>query len=126
MMMKYSYLGYEYFTTNKNGSKYSYFSKQNGRWLYFISLSDLKKAIGRENKSKATKREPISDELREAIYTCDGRACLKCGEADRAKLSLDHVFPLSLGGDNIKDNLQTLCIKCNVMKGQSHIDYRLK
>lgn len=123
-MMKYSYLGYEYFTTSKNGSKYSYFSKKDMRYKYFISLSGLQKSIVREKKAIATKRELISDKLREEVYTRDGRACLKCGEADRSKLSLDHIEPLSLGGSNSKKNLQTLCIKCNVMKGQKKIDYR--
>lgn len=123
-MMKYSWLGYEYFTTSKNGSKYSYFSKRDMRYKYFISLSELKKSIGRENKAIATKREPISDKLREEVYERDGRKCLKCREVDRSKLSIDHIQPLSLGGSNSEKNLQTLCIKCNVLKGQEHIDYR--
>ena len=44
-----------------------------------------------------------------AIYMRDGLACAYCGAAveDGAQLSLDHITPDSLGGDNQADNLVT-------------------
>lgn len=48
--------------------------------------------------------------------------CLCCGEAK--PLTKDHVLPLSLGGDNTIQNLQPLCLACNLRKHAKHIDYR--
>lgn len=48
--------------------------------------------------------------------------CLCCGE--HKPLTVDHVLPLSLGGDNTINNLQPLCLACNVRKHAKHIDYR--
>jgi len=54
-----------------------------------------------------------------AVWERD-KACLKCGGG----LGLDHVVPLSRGGLNILENLQTLCSKCNSSKMQKIRDYR--
>ena len=35
---------------------------------------------------------------------------------------IDHIFPISKGGKSTYDNLQTLCRRCNKLKGNS-IDY---
>jgi 5-methylcytosine-specific restriction endonuclease McrA len=48
--------------------------------------------------------------------------CLRCGKQGR--MTLDHVIPLSLGGENTIDNAQPLCHSCNSGKGARHIDYR--
>jgi 5-methylcytosine-specific restriction endonuclease McrA len=48
--------------------------------------------------------------------------CLRCGM--QGKVSLDHVVPLYLGGDNTIENAQPLCRRCNSWKGKRHIDYR--
>ncbi len=43
------------------------------------------------------------------------RRCAFCGAADN--LTLDHKIPLSRGGTWAQSNLQLLCAKCNVEKG---------
>jgi 5-methylcytosine-specific restriction endonuclease McrA len=48
--------------------------------------------------------------------------CLACGE--RKTLTEDHVIPVSLGGSDNIDNIQPLCMSCNVKKHTKHIDYR--
>jgi HNH endonuclease len=48
--------------------------------------------------------------------------CLCCGETK--PLTKDHVLPLSLGGDNTIENLQPLCLACNLRKHAKHVDYR--
>lgn len=48
--------------------------------------------------------------------------CLCCNEIK--PLTKDHVLPLSLGGDNTINNLQPLCLACNLRKHAKHIDYR--
>lgn len=48
--------------------------------------------------------------------------CLRCGL--RKPLTIDHVLPLSMGGNNDVSNVQPLCLDCNLQKGARHIDYR--
>jgi hypothetical protein len=60
-------------------------------------------------------RSKIPAELREAVYIRDGHACITCGATEA--LSLDHIHPWSLGGEDTYENLQTLCMPCNSSKG---------
>jgi hypothetical protein len=60
-------------------------------------------------------RPTIPDDVRSAVYDRDGWACVRCKA--RQPLSLDHIWPWSLGGTDTVDNLQTLCIPCNSSKG---------
>lgn len=60
-------------------------------------------------------RAAISKALRLRIYERDGHRCQDCGAA--SNLSIDHIFPVTLGGTNTADNLQTLCRSCNSRKG---------
>lgn len=48
--------------------------------------------------------------------------CLKCGA--KPAISIDHVKPLSKGGENTRENLQLLCVDCNKVKRDSEEDYR--
>ena len=50
--------------------------------------------------------------------------CLCCGRSD-VLLTIDHVIPLSLGGQNTIDNIQPLCASCNSKKYNKVIDYRI-
>jgi 5-methylcytosine-specific restriction endonuclease McrA len=52
-----------------------------------------------------------------------GWVCLCCGWRDN--LTLDHVVPISKGGDTVMSNLQILCYRCNKAKGDLTIDYRI-
>lgn len=60
-------------------------------------------------------REPISKKLRKAVYERDHYRCVECGATDH--LSLDHIIPWSLGGEDTMENLQTMCRSCNSRKG---------
>lgn len=51
-----------------------------------------------------------------------GRACLKCGAT--AKITQDHIVPISMGGAHHPTNLQPLCRPCNERKQASIADYR--
>lgn len=53
-------------------------------------------------------------------YEC---RCLRCGKVG-IKLTMDHVLPLSLGGEHRIENIQPLCKPCNSAKGTKYIDYR--
>jgi 5-methylcytosine-specific restriction endonuclease McrA len=49
--------------------------------------------------------------------------CLACAAEDRA-LSVDHVVPLTKGGNNSIKNIQPLCRPCNSRKRSQIIDSR--
>jgi hypothetical protein len=64
---------------------------------------------------RTIKRRHIRDGEEAAIIAAwDGR-CAYCGEATRY-LGLDHVEPLSRGGDDTLDNLVACCGGCNLRK----------
>jgi hypothetical protein len=64
----------------------------------------------------------VTERRRREVIDRDGRCCLACGATRR--LTIDHITPVSRGGDNSVENLQTLCLPCNARKGVSVIDYR--
>ncbi|MHB8585981.1 MAG: HNH endonuclease [Thermoplasmatota archaeon] len=54
-----------------------------------------------------------------------GSRCVSCGRTEPdVQLTQDHVLPLALGGEDRPENIQPLCITCNMWKGLSHIDFR--
>lgn len=60
-------------------------------------------------------RRGIGSSVRLKVYAQDGYRCLSCGTSD--DLTVDHIYPVSLGGTNELSNLQTLCLSCNISKG---------
>lgn len=58
--------------------------------------------------------------VRWKIFKRDNFTCQKCGCQE--DLELDHIIPLSQGGEDKEDNMQTLCKKCNVQKMHSQKD----
>lgn len=65
-------------------------------------------------------RGKVSNKMRFSIYQRDGYRCRKCGVSQRyAQLEVDHIIPIAKGGKSTYNNLQTLCHRCNVEKGDS-------
>jgi 5-methylcytosine-specific restriction endonuclease McrA len=61
----------------------------------------------------------IRREKRLAIYLRDGLCCVYCAEEFEVSaqgLTLDHVVPCELGGNNSEGNLVTCCLSCNSSK----------
>jgi len=63
------------------------------------------------------------DGWREEIKDFYNMQCAKCTNIDN--LQIDHIIPLSLGGDHAMYNMQILCKRCNFEKSNKNsIDYR--
>jgi HNH endonuclease len=61
-----------------------------------------------------TERTPVSKALRFQILRRDNHACRYCGaKAPDATLTVDHVLPVTLGGQTVAENLVTACQDCN-------------
>jgi 5-methylcytosine-specific restriction endonuclease McrA len=53
---------------------------------------------------------------RKNILRRDGHRCQFCGRGD-VPLTVDHVVPLSRGGEDAWENLVSACVSCNNKKG---------
>lgn len=61
-----------------------------------------------------TERQTISKSLRFDIFKRDAFTCQYCGRRPPdVVLELDHIHPVSKGGDNDEMNLVTACFDCN-------------
>lgn len=67
------------------------------------------------------RRSIIPKEIRDLVYLRDGEKCVYCGTTE-AEFHLDHVFPLSRGGDHSAANLAVSCASCNRSKGDKTIE----
>lgn len=108
-------------------SKYSIkpYDSRFGGWLnackafleYQKNDIEFKKSI--KVKSKSTRY--INEKIRLKILKRDNYRCIKCGRSPATHLDIalhiDHIQPFSKGGDNSEENLQVLCNKCNLGKG---------
>jgi CRISPR/Cas system Type II protein with McrA/HNH and RuvC-like nuclease domain len=62
----------------------------------------------------------VSKRSRFEVFKRDGFACAYCGKTPPAViLEIDHMVPVSLGGDDNMANLVTACFDCN--RGKSNV-----
>ncbi|WP_170222754.1 HNH endonuclease [Rarobacter faecitabidus] len=64
--------------------------------------------------------EPVA---RDDVFSRDGHRCQICGERvneptpfDPQSATVDHIIPLSMGGEHSMRNVQTACLRCNSAK----------
>lgn len=72
--------------------------------------------------SEANPRRSMSPKLRLTVLTRDKFCCLLCGRSAKVHgvaLEIDHKIPVTHGGSNDMENLQTLCEDCNRGKGDN-------
>ena len=77
-----------------------------------------KAILGVDNDWKKHKRIVIRNDVRNIIYRKAKGKCQICGrplDVD-GKWSVDHIVPLSRGGENVIDNYQAVCRSCNRIK----------
>ncbi len=72
-------------------------------------------------------RTLMTKKIREFIKTRDNFTCCNCNNSIEIEpnllLEIDHIIPVSKGGETIEENLQTLCWKCNRAKSNKIITY---
>jgi hypothetical protein len=69
------------------------------------------------------KRKNISKKIRFEVLKRDKFACQYCGaKAPDVLLHIDHINPVSIGGDNDIMNLTTSCEACNFGKSDKRLD----
>jgi hypothetical protein len=97
-------------------------------WFSWIHLDQLREAayayIERVLNSRHASTQParngardITPKLRAQVMERDHFKCRRCGcGPERRELVVDHVAPVARGGWRLVENLQTLCVFCNMGK----------
>lgn len=63
-------------------------------------------------------RRKLSKGRRQAVIDRDGYVCGICsGEVEWHDVHIDHIFPVSLGGNDELANLRVTHARCNMLKG---------
>jgi 5-methylcytosine-specific restriction endonuclease McrA/predicted transcriptional regulator len=78
----------------------------------------------RPSSASRSRRTKIPLGLRYDVLRRDCFKCVACGASPAidpsCRLHVDHIVPVTAGGDTVVENLQTLCAKCNIGKGAKH------
>ena len=69
-------------------------------------------------KKQRIRRSPhIPTAIRHEVFKKDNYRCKECGRTSKeVVIEVDHILPVSQGGTDELDNLQTLCLPCNRAK----------
>jgi 5-methylcytosine-specific restriction endonuclease McrA len=68
----------------------------------------------RRRSQQASQRYSGSDVQR--LLIAQSSRCARCGTSLSLGYHVDHIIPLSRGGENVAGNLQLLCAICNLKK----------
>ena len=89
----------------------------------FVTMGRRKKE--REPKHESKRSPSVLKKHRNFVLARDGFRCRVCGQDENdgiTKLHIDHIIPVSKGGINDVENLQTLCAACNYGKHNILLD----
>ena len=86
----------------------------------FFSSSEIaareEESANRDHSHRRKKRKIPRHRCMHVFYR-DGFSCKHCGSKE--DLTIDHIYPEVHGGTDYCENLQTLCRRCNSVKGDS-------
>ena len=82
-------------------------------------MSALQHPLDEQREEATRQRNMMSPSLRMKVLKRDGYRYRICGRSanDGVRLEVDHIIPISQGGQTELSNLQTLCWDCNRGKG---------
>ncbi|MCL2555736.1 MAG: HNH endonuclease [Firmicutes bacterium] len=112
------------YTSDKGKNHYNdsgYFDYNHIKHMHAQILDDLTKKSS-EHYRRRIERSKVTDGIRFDVFKRDGFRCKICGASadSRVKLHVDHIKPISKGGDSNINNLQTLCESCNMGKSDKY------
>lgn len=93
------------------------------RWMTQEELDKMRKnkvsmSMVKRDKNGKIKRKTYSDDVRKLIYLHAGGRCELCGRKILLEdMTIDHITPLAMGGDDAVENLSCTCYPCNLFKG---------
>lgn len=108
---------------------------KDGRLLSYCTAKRATKLVNRkcavwigDNTLQLLINDKDRKKLRKEIVKEAGRICYICGEyiPEEQYPTLDHVIPKSDLGEDVKENLQCCCRRCNDDKGNKHISEYIK
>ena len=101
-----------------NSQKTSHKTKTNQQKTVYSS----KKAKPSKSQQSTKSSRYISKSVRVTVLNRDKYKCVFCGRSSRQiELQIDQIKPFSKGVSNDINNLQTLCIDCNVGKSDRRL-----
>ncbi|MFD7591709.1 HNH endonuclease [Kitasatospora sp. NPDC059812] len=63
--------------------------------------------------------------MRKAIHRAGGSHCEACGlRFLGSAIDVDHIKPIAHGGQDVDDNVQTLCRPCHKLKTRRDFDFQ--
>ena len=84
-----------------------------------INIKEIRVILMYNKPTKSKRRRThVPKGMRHEVFKRDNYTCCECGarKDDGATLHVDHIVPVSKGGSDELDNLQTLCSDCNLNK----------
>lgn len=83
---------------------------------------DRAEVLKRGTRAARRLRERIRADLRQDIWPTCAR-CLR--QALPSQLDIDHIVPLSQGGEDVDGNVQALCETCHRLKTNDDLGYNV-
>ena len=98
---------------------YKYYANGCDIWLRKCPECQPKTTLSKSVHNNGSRT--VSDKLRYMVLKRDNFKCCACGASPAnqpgVELHIDHIVPWSKGGKTKTENLQTLCSRCNLGKG---------
>jgi hypothetical protein len=89
-------------------------------FVEFANAEDMIPPVAEIPNAKSKPPRNPSMRLRFYVLSRDSFRCVTCGASPATQVGLflhiDHIVPWSKGGQTVRDNLQTLCDRCNLGK----------
>jgi len=90
----------------------------------YCSIDCRRKSERERSYNNYSSNHTPSFSIRFDVLLRDKFTCRYCGQSvdDGVKLEIDHIIPISKGGENTMDNLVVCCQQCNLGKSDKLID----